>query len=662
MTLTLILLAVGGCDADFAPTAAAVGQPRDAAGWVSYGGAGGQKYSDHRVINKSNVAHLTPAWIYRTGDIATVAQATPIVAAGRLLFCTSFNQVIALDPLTGGALWQFDAVIDRQARPANEFNCRGVAVRLATSAEPGMCRQRVYMATNDARLMALDLETGALCAGFGQQGVIDLSHGVGEIKWAGEYQVTSPPVVAGDVVIVGSAVSDGNRVAAPSGVVRGYDARSGELVWAFDLAPPGFDYARRPVSSAGYALGTPNVWSVMSVDAQRDLVFLPTGNPSPDYDRGANADLNHYGSSVVALRASSGEVVWHFPTVINDLWDFDVPAQPVLADLTLAGVLTPVVIQATKMGFVFVLHRETGEPVLEVTYRDVPVTGPLADQLSPVQPFPPAAFQVSRSYQRGSLPLGLCNGVDDASVLGPVYTPITERWTVGLPSNMGAINWGGVAVDAERGLLAVNTNSVPFRTRLIKRADAQDLLAVIDAQDTSDEAREQARERFKARFDLPDSVEVAPQHGSTHLMARHMHMDPWLGAPCSGAPLAEMLVIDINEQRQVWRKPHGNLRDYLGLPLNWGAPGMGGPMLTAGGLVFVAAAAEKAVRAYDVDSGEELWYHRLPHPGNATPTTYTVQTEAGPRQFVVLLAGGDARSGMGGVGDYLVSFALPQQL
>ena len=358
------------------------------------------------------------------------------------------------------------------------------------------------------------------------------------------------------------------------------------LRWAFDLAPPGYDYSTRPVSEDGYALGTPNVWSAMSVDHKRDLVFLPTGNPSPDYDRPLNGDLSHFGSSVVALRASTGEVVWHFQTVLSDLWDFDVPAQPVLTDFEIDGVKVPAVVQATKMGFVFVLHRETGEPLVEVVEQPVDVHGPLAAQLSPVQPFPPQAFQVSRQYESGASLLGLCDDMDAQSVVGPVYTPITEQWTIGLPSNMGAINWGGVAVTA-RSEIVVHTNSVPFRTKLIERQGASDLLSVLETPGLEEAEYDAAWQSFRTRYDLPENVEVARQHTSNYLMARHVYLDPLVGIPCAGLPMGEILVIDGPRQAVRWRVPHGSLRDFVGLPLEYGVPDVGGPLATEGGLIFI---------------------------------------------------------------------------
>lgn len=648
---------LSGCEGGFEETRSVEALPRETSDWPAYGGRDGAKFAQLNQIDKGNVDRLEVAWVYRTGDVSTVFQTSPILVAGQLVFCTPYNRVVALDPLTGGGLWTFDPKIDRGASAANEFNCRGVASW--GEVEPQACSARVFTATNDARLIALDAHTGKECADFGDGGEVDLSQGVGTITWQGEYQVTSPPSVVGDVVVVGSAISDGNRVEAPSGVVRGFDVRSGALLWAFDLAPPDFDYATRPVSDAGYALGTPNVWSAMVVDAARDMIFLPTGNPSPDYDRPNTQDLSHFGSAVVALRGSTGDVVWRFNTVLNDLWDFDVPAQPVLADIRLDGNVVPGLIQATKMGFIFVLHRETGQPLLDVNYVDVPVHGPLTAQLSPVQPFPPEAFRTSRSYEMGGSLLGLCDGLDEQSVSGPVYTPITEQWTIGLPSNMGAINWGGIAVDAQRGLIAVHTNSVPFRTKLIPRSAVADVIEILKGDKTPPAEWEAAWQQVRTDFDLPEEVEVAEQRGADYLMARHPYLDPYLGAPCAGAPMGEMMVIDLHRETQLWRRPHGTLRDFALLPLNWGVPGVGGPLITSAGLIFIGGAAEKAIRAYDIDSGDELWHHRLPHPGNANPMTYEVNTPTGTKQFVVIAAGGDARVGTGGVGDYLVGFALP---
>ena len=634
--------------------------------WPSHAGPGSARFTDVALISKENVQRLKPAWTFRTGDANEIFQNTPILASGLLVVCSPFNKVSALDPLTGAQVWTYDPEIAR-ARYPNLANCRALAQwsdsEAATQVEPigqtvNACVNRLFMATNDARLIALDGLTGMACAEFGSGGEIDLKAGVGQLSWAQEYQVSSPPAVVGDVVVVGSAVADNQRIDAPSGVVRGYDVRSGKLVWAFDLAPPDFDYATGLVSEAGYALGTPNVWSGFAVDQPRDMVFLPTGNPAPDYARNPGPDMAHYGSSVVALRGSTGELIWHFKTVERDFWDFDVPSIPSLVDLQLAGRSVPALIQSTKMGFIFLLNRETGEPVIEVERREVLRFGPLKDQLSPTQPFPPAAFQVSRRYEKGRSPMGLCSSMEEESQVGEIYTPITEQWTIGLPSNMGATNWGGVAVDAQRGLIALHSNNLAYRTKLLDKSNApSQLLETMGDVDRPIAERRAAYEAYRASFEIGDDVELGVQAGADYAMARHVAFDPYLGlVPCGGFPLGEVMVIDINEQRQQWRRPHGNFPAKV---FSIGSPQNGGPLLTTTGVFFLGSLFESKLFAYDVDNGELLWQHALPAPGNATPMSYAVKDDEGnAKQFVVIAAGGDTRSPLSASSDYIVAFAI----
>lgn len=634
--------------------------------WPSHAGPGSARFTDVALISKENVRRLKPAWTFRTGDANEIFQNTPILAGGLLVVCSPFNKVSALDPLTGAKVWAYDPEIAR-ARYPNLANCRALAQwsdsEAATQVEPvgqtvNACVNRLFMATNDARLIALDGLTGIVCAEFGSGGEIDLRAGVGQLSWDQEYQVSSPPAVVGDVVVVGSAVADNQRIDAPSGVVRGYDVRSGKLVWAFDLAPPDFDYSTGLVSEAGYALGTPNVWSGFAVDQPRDMVFLPTGNPAPDYARNPGLDMAHYGSSVVALRGSTGELIWHFKTVERDFWDFDVPSIPSLVDLQLAGRSVPALIQSTKMGFIFLLNRETGEPLIEVERREVPRFGPLKDQLSPTQPFPPDAFQVSRRYEKGQSPMGLCSSVEEESQVGEIYTPITEQWTIGLPSNMGATNWGGVAVDAQRGLIALHSNNLAYRTKLLDKSNApSQLLETMGDVDRPISERRAAYEAYRAAFEIGDDVELGVQAGADYAMARHVSFDPYLGlVPCGGFPLGEVMVIDINEQRQRWRRPHGNFPAKV---FSIGSPQNGGPLLTTTGVFFLGSLFESTLFAYDVDNGELLWQHALPAPGNATPMSYAVKDDEGnAKQFVVIAAGGDTRSPLSASSDYIVAFAI----
>lgn len=643
-------------------------QFRDTTPWPSYAGPGSARFADLGQISKNNVNQLEPAWSFRTGDNSTIFQNTPILANGLLIVCSPHNQVSALDPLTGAVAWQFDADVGDGPFP-NNANCRSLAQwplsdgsNQDVNSSLAHCAKRLFMATNDARLVALDGLTGKVCSSFGGQGEVDLVAGVGKLLWSAEYQVTSPPAVVGDVVIVGSAIADNQRLDAPSGVVRGFDVRTGELRWAFDLAPPDFDYGAGLVSDAGYALGTPNVWAGFAVDDERDLVFLPTGNPAPDYYRPDGADLSYYGAAVVALRGSTGEVVWRFKTVERDFWDFDVPSVPSVVDLQLNGQKVPALIQSTKMGFIFVLNRETGVPLIDVEQRQVPRFGPLTERLSPTQPFPPAAFQVARLYQPGQSVLGLCSGLEQESQIGDIYTPITQQWTVGFPGHTGATNWGGVAVDAQRGLIALHANSIAVRTKLLDHALAPEGLMerYTDPAGSLDDKR-QAYKEFRQAFDLSDRVEVGMQAGTEFAVAREILFDPYTGIiPCGGFPLGEVLMIDLNAGQQVWRRPHGQYPGWLKGVFNAGLPQLGGPLLTASGVFFLGSAFDSALRAYDVDTGEELWKHSLPAPGAATPMSYAVRDDQGQlKQFVVIAAGGDGRMPIGGTSDYVVAFALP---
>ena len=646
---------LAGCGPSFEATDAAEAQPRTSTDWPEYGGGNGQRFAPLDQIDASNVGDLEIAWIHRHGDVSdgseipstTAFQVTPIVAGGRLFYCTPFNRVFALDPLTGGELWRFDPEIDLSGRYANQLICRGVAYwadpTAQSDANGGFCNARVFTATNDGYLIALDAATGEVCPDFGEAGRVNLNRGVGDQEWLGEYQVTSAPTVISGGVVVGAAISDNARIDAPSGVVRSFDVRTGAQRWAWDLAPPDFDYETGFVSDEGYALGTPNVWGTMVADSERDLLIVPTGNPSPDYYRSGKPDMDHYGTAIVAVRGSTGEVVWKFNAVINDFWDYDVGGQPSLADLEIAGERVPALVAGTKMGFIFVLHRETGMPLIDVEYREVPREGPLKDQLSPVQPFPPEAFRVAKEVALDDAwgltfwDEGKCRETLESARTGPIYTPITEQWTIVAPSHLGGINWGGVAVDPERGLIAARNSNGPARVRLIPR------------------------EQFSGGKGFEFVDEVAEQRGTPYAMAREFLLSP-LGVPCVRPPWGEVGVIDIAAGTRLWQQPHGTVRDALPPlplpPLALGLPGLGGPMLTRSGLLFLAAAFENVIRAYDVTSGEELWQGRLPAGPQATPMSYAVLHDDGSRrQFVVIAAGGHARGGTT-LGDYLVAYSL----
>jgi quinoprotein glucose dehydrogenase len=619
--------------------------------WPAYGNdKGGTRYSPLTQITKENVRYLRKAWEYHTGDVSdgtgkvesqTAFEATPILANGKLYVSTPFNRVIALDPETGKELWAYDPKIDLTGDYANQLTSRGVTY-WEDSTAGGAHPKRIFAGTNDARLIALDADTGKPCEDFGASGTIDLKKGVGNILWLGEYQVTSPPTVSRDLVITGSAVSDNSRINAPSGVVRAFDARTGEQRWSWDLSPPAeAKKGELSTSDAGYLLSSPNVWAQMTVDDERDLLFLPTGNPTPDFFGGMRNGSDYYGSSVVALKASTGEVVWHFQTVHHDLWDYDVPCQPTLAHVVRDGKEIPVVIQATKMGLIFVLNRETGEPIFPVEERPVPQTNVPGEYTSPTQPFPvkPApliAHKISAEDAWGLTGSMQKEAHDLVAALHNegIYTPPrVNEGILNLPGSAGGTNWGGVAVDPQKQILVVNASSVAFILKLIPRAE------------------------FDAYAKAHPDSEVTEQDGTPY----GIHRDALLssaGLPCNPPPWGTLAAIDLATGEYRWQIPFGTVRDIapVPIPINYGVPNLGGPVITASGVIFIGAALDNYLRAYDIDTGKELWKGRLPAGGQATPMTYRLRNDA--KQYVVIAAGGHGNAGTK-LGDSLVAYALP---
>jgi quinoprotein glucose dehydrogenase len=499
------------------------------------------------------------------------------------------------------------------------------------------CARRIFTATRDAFLIALDAGTGKPCAGFGENGRVDLNPAVGDQLFRGEYGVTSAPEVVNDRVVVGSLVADNLRIDAPSGVIRAFDARTGALSWAWDLAPPGYDYETRPKT-------------VESSDAERDLVFVPTGNPAPDLYRGDDrSDMDHYGSSVVALRASSGEVVWRFQTVHHDLWDYDVPAQPTLFEFERDGERIPALVQGTKMGFLFVLHRETGEPLFPVEERPVPQNGAVpGEPLSPTQPFPvkpppltPIEISPDDAFGLTFYDRGRCRDELESLRNDGLYTPPGEDWSVIHPFPLGGVNWGGLALDPERQRIVVRTNNMAGKHRLMPRAEYDALREELDEGELNRVAE--------------------PQLGTPYASSREFIM---VAVPCNPPPWGRLTAVDLATGEIDWAVPLGSSAD-VGLPFDRdvGLPGFGGPVITKSGLVFIGAAMGNHFRAFDLESGAELWRARLPAGAQATPMSYVVEdAPGGPRQFVVVAAGGHwglHELGLD-VSDALVAFALPR--
>ncbi|TNE37618.1 MAG: pyrroloquinoline quinone-dependent dehydrogenase [Alphaproteobacteria bacterium] len=648
--LFISLLMVFSCsDRPLKARSAGTAQTRETSSWPEYGGGQGQRYAAAGEITRDNVRDLKVAWVYRTGDIAdpkegfnvgSAFENTPLLVDGKMFICSPFNRVVALDPASGAEIWNYDPAIDKTAFYSNQFVCRGVAYYANETTSETLCGRAIFTATNDARLIALDAETGALCPNFGSAGQVSLLQGVGDTRWNGEYQHTSPPLVIGDLVIVGGSIGDNVRRQPPSGVVRAYHAQTGALVWAFDLAPPNYD---GPMSGEGFALGTPNVWAPMVADLERGLVFIPTGNPSPDYYRETGNRLDYYGSSVVALKAATGEVVWAYQTVHHDLWDFDLPAQPTLIDLEKGGVRVPALVQPTKMGFLFVLNRETGAPIFEVEERPVPQVDVPGLMVSATQPFPPKALQLSATELNPEDAWGLtfwdkgkCRKMLKSLRFEGMYTVASEDWTLMFPGNAGGSNWGGVAVDPEKEIVIANVMNLPWRVRLIRRAEMP------------------SRETYDGHGELMQ-MEGYPFGGQRELV-----MSP-LGIPCAPPPWGQLVAVSLATGEKLWDVPLGTIRDVAPVPLNWklGVPGIGGPLVTGGGLVFIGAAGDNYIRAFDLATGEELWKGRLPAGGQATPMSYVVKGPEGQeKQYVVIAAGGHERAGTK-LGDYIMAYAIP---
>ncbi|WP_342740258.1 pyrroloquinoline quinone-dependent dehydrogenase [Bradyrhizobium sp. B117] len=603
--------------------------------WESWGGdAGGSRFSPLRQITPDNVGQLIRAFEYHTGDLAARApevmrrtkfEATPLFVEDSLIFCTPFNEVIALDPGTGAQKWRYDPKIATNQRPANRYVCRGVTSWIDDQAPPdAACRSRIFMGTNDVRLIALDAKTGIPCAGFGKGGEIKLDIGM-RLDWPGEFQITSPPAVGRGVVVVGSSIADNSRVDAPSGKVRAFDARSGEARWTFE-----------PLQRDGIEAGHANVWAPMSVDDTRGLVFLPTTSPSPDFWGGKRPGNNEHANSVVALRIETGELVWAFQTVHHDVWDYDLAAQPTLARLDTGEGQRDVVIQPTKHGFVFVLDRDTGKPVWPVEERAVPQGGAEGEGLSPTQPFPthvPALTSQTISTDdvlslMPGLPHSSCERQFAEARNEGLFTPPSVQGTLEFPFTGGGVNWGSAAFDPAGQILYVNTSRAVHLIKLIPRAEA-------------------------AGFNPPPGHDFGRQRGAPFAMSRAMVTSP-LGLLCNKPPWGEMVAVDLRGGKILWRSTVGTTEDLapLGMPLPWGAPLLNGPAVTAGSLVFTGAM-DAYLRAFDARSGRELWQGRLPVPGVANPMTYLWKGE----QYVAIGAGGHSEAGTS-IGDSVVAFRL----
>jgi quinoprotein glucose dehydrogenase len=609
------------------------GQAKPEAGWPNYGNdGGGTRYSLATQIDRTNVTQLKPAWTYRTGalphdeelDKKAAFEATPILVDGKLFLSTPYDHVIALNPETGAKFWEFDPKLELPYG-SSEVTSRGVSAWHEPHAKTGKaCALRIFIGTLDARLIALDGATGKPCADFGTDGEVDLTNGV-RLRDPGDYQVTSAPAIFKDLIITGSSLGDNRAVTVERGIVRAFDVHTGSLRWTWDPIAP-WAYQTTPRTGAG------NAWSTISVDAERDLVFVPTGSASPDYYGGIRKGDNKWANSVVALRAGTGEFVWGFQVVHHDIWDYDVASQPTLFTWKKG---TPAIAITTKMGRVFVLNRLTGAPLLPIEERPVPKSDIPGEESWPTQPastisLVPEKLSPEDAWGKDAQEKQWCTDKIKAARSGEIFIPPSLQGTLVYPSNVGGVNWGSAAYDPQRHLLVVDTNRLPIFVKLIPR----DELA---------EARKNASDLDRLHG------EFARQTGAPFAMFRTPLLAP-SGLPCNAPPWGTVAAVDLFEGRKVWDVPLGSW-----IPgMNTGTITLGGPMASAGGLVFTAAAMDNYLRAFDTESGKELWKYELPAGGQATPMTYTLNG----KQYVVIAAGGHGKLGTK-QGDYVIAFTLP---
>ncbi len=621
--------------------------------WPNYGRTpGGDRHSPLRQITRDNVAKLTLAWEYKTGEAGietgnpTALEATPLVIEGVMYLATPLGKVIALDPVTGRQLWAHEFDVKRK-RYFGDWVNRGVSFWKDSKAKPGAhCAARVIMGVIDARLAQLDARSGTPCKGFGAGGIVNLLDGVrNKQSYGDEYEQTSPPAVIGDLIVVGSAIADNNSNVGSSGEVRAFDARSGALRWTWHPVPqdpdePAYHTWQGPDA---HRTGGANTWSIIAADPARDLVFLPTTSPAVDYYGVTRLGDNRYANSVVALRASTGKLVWHFQVVHHDLWDYDNAAPPALVTLPNGR---DVVLQGTKSAQLFALDRETGAPQFRVEEVPVPKSSIPGEKTSPTQPVS-ALWNGIRTLTEadiwGATPEDLAECRARFATLqyeGP-FTPPSEQGSVQLPANIGGAHWGGVAYDSERGIAIVPNNRLAAVVKLIPRETWKTM-------------------RDKLTSGERVGKEFTDMQGTPYIMQREI----WLSSkrsPCTAPPFGTLLAVSLASGKTLWEVPLGTGEglDKIGLPPlppDSGMVNLGGAITTAGGLVFIGATLDAHVRAFDVETGRELWKFKLPAGGKATPMTYLGKDG---RQYVVISAGGDGKSW--GKADSVMAFALPKE-
>jgi len=622
--------------------------PGSAAEWHHYArDLTGNRYVPVTQITKDNVRELRLAWSFRTGDMPANKffsfEGTPLKIGGKLVICTPSRQVVALEPDSGKQIWRFAPKFDGMPGQVGH-TCRGVSYHHSMDFS-GPCADRILLTTRDDFLYALDLETGQTCPDFGANGRVSLLDGIGPLREnARDTFPTSPGLVLGDKIVLGAFVVDAQRMKVPSGVIRAFDVHSGKLVWAWDMGRP--DDIGPPLPGEVYTPSTPNAWPPFSADPALNLIYVPLGNPSPDfYGKERRPYDEKYGTALVALDANTGRAKWSFQAVHHDLWDLDIPAQPILLDLKMSDGVKPAVVQLTKTGDVFVLDRRTGAPLVPVNEVPVPQKGAVPEErLSPTQPMSAlslAPHQLKESDMWGLTPLDqmACRIQFKEQRYEGLYTPPGTDSSIGYPAMGGTFSWGSGTVDVERGLLVANVTYMPFLSRLIPR-------------------KLNGEVEISSDYPIDQPMLGAPYSWFTRPMLSA------LGIPCKVPPIGELVAVDLASSHIVWRHVLGTSRANgpFGipslLPLPTGTPSAGGTVMTSAGLVFIGATTDRYLRAFDVDTGRELWRASLPAAANATPITYV--SERTHRQYVVIAAGGHV--GFDSTrGDYVMAYALPDK-
>jgi quinoprotein glucose dehydrogenase len=618
--------------------------------WPAYGrDAGGERFSPLDAVNRGNVTSLAVAWTFRTGDAyqpregrPTAFEATPLVVDDTLYLSTPLGRVFALDPVTGRQRWVFDAKVPRD-KGYGDFASRGVSIWRQDA------ERRIFVATVDARLIAIDAKAGQVIHGFGRDGVVDLRQGL-RIPPQGfaDYEVTSPPAIVGNTVVVGSGIADGTDKVHPSGEVRGFDAITGRLKWTWDPIPQdpsalGADtWDRKSVAGVGSA----NAWSVIVADSARNIVFIPTSSPTHDYFGGERQGNNLFSDSVVALKADTGERIWFFQTVHHDLWDYDVAAPPLLFDWRRDARTVPAIAVASKTGHLFILDRISGRPLIPVEERPVPKSDVAGEVAALTQPFPTAPRSLARTTLTAADAWGVteedrawCREAMSALRAEGIFTPPSVRGTLVIPGNIGGIAWGGMTYDERNGLLIIPINNLAAEVRLIARDKVES-------------------ERSAGR--LTGQFEYHPQNGTPYGVVRRFLLGPKTGLPCTPPPWGTLTAVRAANGEVAWQTPLGRMPGTEQVPdaATWGSVVLGGPITTAGGLVFAAGTLDAAIYAFDVETGKQLWKGTLPTSARATPMTYRGRDG---RQYLVVSAGGHGLPIGPPLGDYLVAFALPER-